>query len=278
VLGSLRRDDAVATPSRHLGLVPVAERSEEALATVKALAALVEHSVDVNAVLKLAATAGPLAAAAWDPAAEICAVGGPLGGRPRVAVAGGAAFTFGYAETTELLAAAGADVVTFDPLRDERLPPDTAGLVIGGGFPEVYAANLAANTTLAADVAAFAGPVAAECAGLLYLARSLDGHPMCGVVPGDAVLTNRLTLGYREAVATGDSLLTRSGERFAGHEFHRTTCVADGDGAWIWDAAGGSVVEGYADARVHASYLHLHWAGSPQVARRLVAACVGGAA
>jgi cobyrinic acid a,c-diamide synthase len=286
VLGSLRRDDAVATPSRHLGLVPAAERSADALATVRALAGFVERSIDLDAVLALAASAGPVPlggsagpgpamADRWDPAAESRAGGGPVRGRPRVAVAGGAAFTFSYAETAELLAAAGADVVTIDPLRDRALPDGTSGLVIGGGFPEVYAAELAANTALASQVGTFAGAIAAECAGLLYLSRSLDGHPMCGVVPADAVMTSRLTLGYREAAATGDSVLARAGERFAGHEFHRTAAVADAGAAWLFDGAGDGKPEGYADRRVHASYLHLHWAGSPQVARRFVAACAG---
>ena len=110
--------------------------------------------------------------------------------RPRIAIAGGPAFTFGYAEHPELLAAAGAEVVTFDPLRDEKLPGDVDGLVIGGGFPEEHAADLSANAPLRAQVAALAragAPVIAECAGLLYLARSLDGHPMCGVLDADAV-------------------------------------------------------------------------------------------
>src|SRR3712207_376401 len=159
-----------------------------------------------------------LDAVPWDPAAEVS----PVEGRPRIAVAGGAAFTFGYAENTELLEAAGAEVVTVDPLRDEALPESTAGLVVGGGFPEVHAADLSANETLRADIAELAargGPVAAECAGLLYLARSLDGVPMCGLLPTDAVMSPRLTLGYREAVALSDSVLAPAGTRVRGHEF-----------------------------------------------------------
>jgi cobyrinic acid a,c-diamide synthase len=196
-------------------------------------------------------------------------------GRPRIAVAGGPAFTFGYAENAELLAAAGAEVVTVDPLHDEALPEGTAGLVVGGGFPEVYAAELSANAALRAQVAALAargGPVAAECAGLLYLSRSLDGLPMCGVVDADAVMSPRLTLGYRAAVAVGDSVLAAAGTRVRGHEFHRTVTdpPAGTPGAWQWSAGG---PEGFAAGSVHASYLHLHWAGSPGLAQRFVAAC-----
>ncbi|MEV0620090.1 cobyrinate a,c-diamide synthase [Nonomuraea sp. NPDC050404] len=275
VLGAIRRDEAVVTPSRHLGLVPAAERKGEAVAAVERLAALVSRSCDLDALLRLAASAPPLDGTPWDPTNPAP----PLDAtpwhpeerpvqveRPVVAVAGGAAFTFGYAEHVELLRAAGAEVVTFDPLRDERLPEGTGGLVIGGGFPEVYAAELAANEPLRAEVAAFAGPIAAECAGLLYLCEELDGRPMCGRVPGRASMTSRLTLGYREAVAVGHSPLTRPGERYRGHEFHRTTVAYRSGPLFRWD--GGS--DGYGDALVTASYLHLHWAGRPETAQRLV--------
>jgi cobyrinic acid a,c-diamide synthase len=272
VLGAVRRLDALATPSRHLGLVPAAERTAEALTTVRALGEVVGASVDLDAVVALARSAPSLDAAPWDPAAEVT----PVGGRPRIAVAGGPAFTFGYAENAELLAAAGAEVVTVDPLRDEALPPGTAGLVIGGGFPEVYAGELSANAGLRADVAslvAAAGPIAAECAGLLYLSRSLDGVPMCGVLPADGRMTERLTLGYRAAVATGDSALAAAGTRVRGHEFHRTVLAppAGPSPAWQWSAGG---PEGFVQGRVHASYLHLNWAGTPALAQRFVAACV----
>ncbi|MCO7221635.1 cobyrinate a,c-diamide synthase [Klenkia sp. PcliD-1-E] len=270
VLGAVRRVADLETPSRHLGLVPAAERSAEAVRTVRALGAVVGSSVDLDAVLRLARTAPDLDAAPWDPAAEVERVGG----RPVVAVAGGPAFTFGYAETAELLAAAGAEVVTVDPLRDSALPPGTAGLVVGGGFPEVHASALAANVglrTAIAELAASGAPVAAECAGLLYLAGSLDGEPMCGVLDAEAAMHSRLTLGYRAAVAMTNSVLAPAGTRVRGHEFHRTR-TSPGAGptpAWQWSADG---PEGFVQGGVHASYLHLNWAGSPQMATRFVAA------
>ena len=204
-----------------------------------------------------------------------------------VAVAGGRAFTFGYAENVELLEAAGAEVVRFDPLHDENLPENTRGLVIGGGFPEMYAADLSANELLRNEIAALAGappsgrdlavirggaPVYAECAGLLYLTRELDGAPMCGVLDATATMTQKLTLGYRSAAAVSDSPVARLGEHVRGHEFHRTT-VAPGHGrtpAWQWSKAG---PEGFVRDKCLASFLHLHWAGSPQLARRFVEAC-----
>ncbi|MFD4936790.1 cobyrinate a,c-diamide synthase [Streptomyces virginiae] len=305
VLGVLRRAPQVATPSRHLGLVPVAERHTDALASVSALAAQVRAGCDLDALMALARTAPPLDCEAWSPAAALthssgrtsaspaseaqgsggdapgngavpADLGGAPGGRPVIAVAGGAAFTFSYAEHTELLTAAGAEVVTFDPLRDEALPPGTAGLVIGGGFPEMYAPELSANEPLRAAVAAFAaagGPVAAECAGLLYLGRSLDGKPMCGVLDADARMSERLTLGYREAVALSDSALARAGTRLRGHEFHRTVIEPGAGAAPAWGFTHPERrVEGFVQQGVHASYLHTHWAAEPSVARRFTEA------
>ena len=292
VLGAIRRLDALTVPSRHLGLIPAAERGSDALAVVDALTAAVAASVDLDAVLQLARTAGPLSVAAA-PAAETQNpfIERAVAPRPPVtiAVAGGPAFTFGYAEHPELLAAAGADVAIFDPLRDEKLPAGTAGLVIGGGFPEVHAAQLSANAALRSQVAALAragAPVLAECAGLLYLARSLDGQPMCAVLDIDAEMTATLTLGYRDAVAITDSALALAGTRVHGHEFHRTTirpptptgatsnptARISAANAWGWRARHGAVTEGFVQGGVHASYLHTHWMGVPGAADRTVAA------
>ena len=146
------------------------------------------------------------------------------GFRARVAVFGGPAFTFGYAEHVELLTAADAEVVVVDPLRDTTLPEGTAALVLPGGFPEEHVGALADNAGLRAAVAVLAAsgaPVHAECGGLLYLCATLDGAPMCDVLPARATMTPRLTLGYRDAVAPSPSPLHPVGARVTGHEFHR---------------------------------------------------------
>ncbi|MEV4338743.1 cobyrinate a,c-diamide synthase [Streptomyces sp. NPDC049590] len=271
VLGVLRRVPRVDTPSRHLGLVPVAERRGDAVDAVAAMAAQVERGCDLDALSRLASSAGPLPDVPWE-----APVSAPEK-RAVVAVAGGPAFTFSYAEHAELLAAAGAEVVTFDPLRDERLPEGTAGLVVGGGFPEVYAAELSANEPLreaVAELALSGAPVAAECAGLLYLCRELDGRPMCGVLDATARMSERLTLGYRDAVAVGDSVLAVAGTRLRGHEFHRTVVEPGAGAAPAWGiTAPVRRVEGFVQRGVHASYLHTHWASEPGVARRFVERC-----
>ncbi|MFD7752610.1 cobyrinate a,c-diamide synthase [Streptomyces sp. NPDC059757] len=320
VMGVLRRAEQVATPSRHLGLVPVAERRGDAVAAVAAMGAQVSGGCDLDALMALARSAprSPAGSGAWDPVEAVrgavgggdawdAAVplpgpslnrgsapgpgsrtpdgpegGGPDGpgrGRPVVAVAGGPAFTFSYAEHSELLAGAGAEVVTFDPLRDVALPEGTRGLVIGGGFPEVYAPELSANEPLrkaVADLAAAGAPVAAECAGLLYLSRSLDGLPMCGVLDAEGRMSKRLTLGYREAVAITDSALAAVGTRLRGHEFHRTVLEPGAGSAPAWGMhLPERRVEGFVQQGVHASYLHTHWASAPGIARRFVERAAG---
>jgi len=263
VLGVLRRHAAVEVPSRHLGLVTAAEHGPAATRAVDAMADLVADGVDLSAIVHLAQSGAdfPL----WAP--DIA----PVPGTPVVAVAGGPAFTFGYAEHVELLRAAGAEVAVVDPLRDAALPDGTTGIVLPGGFPEQYAAELSANTPLRAAVAAADVPLHAECAGMLYLTRSLNGHPMCGVLPADATMTTRLTLGYRDVVAPDDSVLHPAGIRLTGHEFHRTTVTpAHGEQpAWRW--RGGT--DGFAGPRLHASYVHTHPAASPTSVARFVARC-----
>ncbi|MHA7958964.1 cobyrinate a,c-diamide synthase [Streptomyces sp. L500] len=281
VLGAVRRAGQVHTPSRHLGLVPVAERRADAVEAVAEFAARVRQGCDLKALLALAHSAPPLAEEPWDPSPGApppdprSSNAGGAGYAPVIAVAGGPAFTFSYAEHAELLTAAGAEVVTFDPLHDEALPEGTSGIVIGGGFPEMYAAELSANEplrTAVAELARSGAPIAAECAGLLYLARTLDDKPMCGVLDADARMSERLTLGYRDAVAIADNPLAAAGTRVRGHEFHRTVIepAAGATPAWGFTHPRRQV-EGFVQGGVHASYLHTHWAGAPGTASRLVA-------
>ena len=277
VLGVLPRDSGIEAPSRHLGLVPAGER-EQAAATVQRLAEQVRTHLDLQAILAVAHTAPALDVEPWDPAAEVSP---PSPARPRVAVAAGRAFTFRYAETEELLRAAGCEPVELDPLTDTALPEGTSGLYLGGGFPEVHATELSANASLRASIAeavAAGLPTVAECAGLLYLCRSVDGVPMVGALDAEAVMTPRLTLRYQALVAPEDGLLGPVGTRATGHEFHRTTvtpergAASNGTGAaWLAEgqAYGFSLdPAGLGRATLHASYQHVHWAGHPRLAQR----------
>jgi cobyrinic acid a,c-diamide synthase len=271
VYGVIRRTEGIITPSRHLGLIPAAERAALAGQAIDRMGALIAASCDLDALLALAARATALPGPAWSPPPATARITSA----PTIAIAGGAAFTFGYTEQAELLEAAGARVARFDPLRDEDLPEGTAGLVLGGGFPEMHASGLSANGRLRDRVAALAArgaPVAAECAGLLYLARTLDDRPMCAVLDVRATMTPKLTLGYRQAVAVTDSVLARAGEVVRGHEFHRTAAVPAAGDQPAWQFGSGAV-EGHVAGSVVASYLHTHWAGHPAAAARFTAAC-----
>lgn len=276
VFGAIPRDAALAVPSRHLGLVTAAEHGRHARAAVDAMADLVARHVDLAALVR--AAAGGVGAEPWDPA-EAIGAGDPPAGGPVVALAAGRAFTFGYPEHAELLRAAGATVAEFDPLCDP-LPAGTAALVLPGGFPEQFAAELSANAAVRAqirDLAAAGAPVHAECAGLLYLLDDLDGHPMCGVLRGSARFTERLTLGYRDAVAVADSVPHRAGERVVGHEFHRTTAefAAPYPPAWMFAGRAAPARDGAVHRGVHAGYLHTHPAAHPHAVARFVAAARG---
>ncbi|MCK8669615.1 cobyrinate a,c-diamide synthase [Rhodococcus sp. HM1] len=267
VLGVLHRDDGISAPSRHLGLVPAQERGEAA-GQLDRLADRIAAHVDLAEIVRIARSAPDLHAEPWSPGA------GTEDDGPVVAIAGGRAFTFRYTETEEMLRAAGCRTVVFDPLRDEQLPEGTAGIYLGGGFPEVHAADLSANTPLRDHLrsAITAGvPTVAECAGLLYLCRDVDGADMVGVLDASARMTPRLTLGYRTAIAPADHLLAVTGTRVTGHEFHRTTVDSGTDPAWLLDGR----PDGFATATLHASYLHTHWAGHPSMAQRFVDAVRG---
>jgi cobyrinic acid a,c-diamide synthase len=266
VLGALRRDARVEAPERHLGLVPAGEREGRTRATLAALAEAVERQVDLAGVVALARGAPRLEGAAWSPE--------PAQRWPaRIAVARGPAFSFHYQENLELLEAAGAELLDFDPLHDRALSDGAGALLLAGGFPEAFGPELAANAPLRAAVAEFAGPILAECGGLLYLCRDLDGHPMCGLLPASARMTDRLHLGYREAEAASPAPWIDAGARVRGHEFHYSEVEpASSAPAWTLRARGRERTEGFVAGAVQASYLHVHWAAFPDLARRFVRA------
>lgn len=270
VLGAIPRDTELELPSRYLGLVTAVEYGRHAQQAIEAMTALVARHVDVAAVV--AAAGGRVEGPPWEPATVV----GTPGGKVRVALAAGKAFTFGYAEHAELLRAAGAQVAEFDPL-SESLPEETDAVLLPGGFPEQFTAELSANDVVRsqiAELAATGAPVHAECAGLIYLADELDGFPMCGVLAGSARFTEQLTLGYRDAVAVTDSSLFAAGQRVVGHEFHRTTVTFADSYQPAWVYRGGQADrkhDGAVHAGVHASYLHIHPAAAPEAVARFVA-------
>ncbi len=282
IFGVLRRDPALAWRDRHLGLIPVAERPHEIERSLAELATAVAVGIDLDAVVRLAKGAPSLATDPVPPARHYRDLSADSPGlhprhhaahrRPRIAIAGGPAFTFVYPETLERLDEAGAEVIPIDPLEEGGLPEDVDGLYAGGGFPEVYAEPLAANLPMLGHLAANAGagmPIWAECGGLLWLAESLDGHRLGGVVAAAATMTTRLTLGYRTALVRTANAVAQAGTALKGHEFHYSRLDPAGDAL---DLANHRETwrEGHASESILATYLHLHVGADPGPAEHFV--------
>jgi len=275
VLGALPLDPGLTLPDRYLGLVPPQERPHPPR-WAASLADAVSRHIDLDAVLRLAGGDGPQALPGHDPFAIA-----PRPPRGRIAVARDAAFSFQYQDALDLLAAWGAELVPFSPLGDTSPPAGCGAILLGGGFPERFAARLAANTAMRAAIAAAARrgvAVIGECGGAMYLSRSLtteDGerHPMCGLLPwGVTMDRTRRALGYRTLTALRDSPLLAAGATVMGHEFHWSAADAPPDPghAAYRVAEMANTPEGHASRSLLASYVHLHLCGLPDAARRLV--------
>jgi cobyrinic acid a,c-diamide synthase len=266
VLGTLRRDDSFTWRDRHLGLIPVVEASDETRRSIGRLAEAITLSLDLNAIVQMARSS---------PERQVGAPPAPHRvGNARVAVAAGPAFSFVYEDNLEALQAAGAELLPFDPRHDPSLPDGATALYAGGGFPEVFVAGLSENRRLQEDLRTKAGDelvIWAECGGLLWLSRSLDGHPLTGLVPADGTMSDRLTLGYRTAELQVDSPLGAAGDRLRGHEFHYSSLSPSGSALTLRSRAG-ETLAGFASPRLFASYLHLHLGNDPHRAERFVSA------
>lgn len=272
VLGVIPNDPGITWRDRHLGLVPVAEHPAEVREAVERIGALVASHCDLDALMNLARRA-PAVSVPTVPEARPTA-------RIRLAVAAGPAFNFVYPENLALFREAGAELLPFDPLSDPALPEGAQALYAGGGFPEVFAAELSANEALTRSVrsALNDGMVTwAECGGLLWLCRALDGREMVGTVPATARMTERLTIGYRQATTRADSPLGPAGTPLRGHEFHHSELDPPGEGLELESRFGGGR-GGYLGPTLFASYLHQHLAAAPEIAERFVASVAGATA
>ncbi|HVR87104.1 MAG TPA: cobyrinate a,c-diamide synthase [Planctomycetota bacterium] len=247
-LGWVAREPSIALPERHLGLVPAGERKPN----VENLAEVVARHLDLGLLRKLSRLAIP-----DRPAMKV---------RPANATIGYAwdeAYTFYYQDNLDQLRAEGAHLVPFSPLRDPALP-EVDLLYFGGGFPEVFEEALRANTAMVRSVREWRKPLYAECGGLMYLS-------MAGAIPGQIRMTDRLqNFGYTEATALVDTPLLNAGETVRGHEFHYSAWDGPAN-AYRVRKRGKDRVEGYASGNILASYVHVHFASKPGLARRLVA-------
>ncbi len=266
ILGVFKREDRISLPDRHLGLIPTDELPE-LKEIVDRLATLGKKCFDWEKLTPLLATTPKLTPANIKLPTQV-----------RIAVARDAAFNFYYAENLELLEQMGAELIYWSPLQDFAVPAEAQGLYFGGGFPEVFAAQLAANSSMRQSVAAkiaLGTPTYAECGGLMFLTQSVtdfegQSYPMVGTIPTSAVMGKKLTLGYRYATALADSPLLTAGETVRGHEFHRSTLTLESPQPLFTGLGTG---EGWHQPHLHASYLHLHWGSNPQWVRRWIDRC-----
>jgi len=276
VLGFLAREEGIEIPERHLGLVPSVERGE-LQPLFDRLAEAIAKNVDLEQLLQLA-QADPLHV---DEKLFTPQQGNP---RMRIAIAKDAAFHFYYPENIELLEANGAECLFFSPLEGETVPADADGLYIGGGFPEEFAAQLAADEQVKAsfrDAIRSGLPTLAECGGFMYLTEQLvttdsQAFPMVGLIPGTVTMQKKLAaLGYREVRGYEGNFLLNSGEEARGHEFHYSTFQSREELTPAYETKGlrGVKAEGYLAGNLVAGYTHLHFASNPGIVRRWLARC-----
>ncbi len=318
VIGTIPDQPVLAIPERHLGLLTVTENpasyAERNLAQRAAAA-----DVDIERLLAAASrydatgargarsavggggparnipplndrrtaapnpTVAPRPGCAPKPGAPVAASHLGTGG-VRLAVARDPAFCFYYAENLRILQVAGFELVPFRPTSDPRLPPGTDAVYIGGGYPESFAADLAANQRLAGELrerAAAGMPIYAECGGLMYLAASLTGydgtrHAMTGLLSLDVVMDSaHLAIRYVEVITQLGSPLGPPGTRLRGQEFHQSRVAAPSTEPNLFATTtsdGTTSVDGYLAGSVVASYVHVHLASNPSVARNFLAA------
>lgn len=273
--GAIRRNDEFILPERHLGLVPTTEN--KAVDALNKICAAVSEQVDIDALIELVQSVSPMK------------ITSPYSLLPtpyaRIAIARDEAFSFYYGESLRELERLGAELVYFSPLNDTTLPAGISGLIIGGGFPEMFAARLERNERLRADIkdAADKGlPIFAECGGFMYLMQRLidfDGKSfeMCGAIDGTAIMTNKLqTVGYVEAELLSDCAIGKAGDKLRAHEFHFSKEL-ETSGDKIFKCrrmrTGKEYCAGVAKKNLVASYLHIHFAGCPNAAKAFVDVC-----
>lgn len=258
--------------SRHLGLV-TAEEIGDLQQIVEKLATQAAKSIDLDGLLKVAGSAQPLSykEVSLEPCTQV-----------RIGIAQDKAFCFYYQDALDLLTELGAELVPFSPIADAHLPENISGLVLGGGYPELYAEQLAENKTLLQEVkTALSGgmPCFAECGGFMYLLEHYcDGdnaYDWVGAVPGESAMTKKLTrFGYVHLTAQVDNVLCKSGEKINGHEFHYSDSTNNGTSFIAAKASGrGSWECATATPTLYAGYPHIHLWGNPEFARNFVQHC-----
>ena len=283
-LGAIKRDNKLITPERHLGLLPTTENETKEL--IENISEAIDSQVDVDELIEIA-NRGNREQGTGNRNLELEVSHSSLISHTssfKIAVAKDEAFNFYYPESLKVLERLGAEIVIFSPLHDESIPT-ADGLIIGGGFPEMFAAELESNISMRESIknATFNGlPVFAECGGYMYLMNELidfegKGHKMVGVIDNSAKMNDRLQMvGYVEAELLNDCILGKAGDRFHAHEFHFSNEVNNnGQSAFncVRIRNNSNYNAGFVSGNVVASYLHIHFAGCVEAARHFIKSC-----
>ncbi|MDD2498910.1 MAG: cobyrinate a,c-diamide synthase [Desulfitobacteriaceae bacterium] len=282
VLGYLPYRGGIELKSRHLGLVQSSE-TEDLSQIIARLADLMEDYIDLDGLLELARSAGTVQCPSFDiwPGKEDMK-------KTNIAVAWDKAFSFYYHENLEILRRLGGNLHFFSPLKDASIPKHCAGIYLGGGYPEVYAQELAANCSLRQEIltAAEAGvPIYAECGGYMYLNRNFtakDGEvfDFVGFFDGEAVLTDRLqNFGYTQITGIQNTVLFSSGDRIRAHEFHKSMIKRkDSDYCVKTEKIrNGKVLESYCGRKkkqVFGMYPHIYFPSNINFAHNFIGRCL----
>lgn len=281
VLGVIPKGRQFTIPDRHLGLVPAAER-DELVRAVEEIGKAALQCLDLEGILAVAGTAPPLPQAEDVPFLEQAKLVAGAD-RPRIGIFRDRAFTFYYPENLEALVRAGAELCYIDALQATSLP-DIDALYIGGGFPEVFAEQLEANSGLGGDLKARAEaglPVYAECGGLMYLGRKLIWgdrvYNMSGVLPLDVIMSDKPQgHGYEVVEVVSGNPFFKMGSTLRGHEFHhsRVANIDEGKVSFAFGVRRGWGIDGQRDGVVYknvlAAYNHLHALNMPEWAPAMV--------
>ncbi|MGF7117354.1 Ni-sirohydrochlorin a,c-diamide synthase [Methanobacterium oryzae] len=267
VIGGIKRDDAIRVEQRHLGLVPAVER-ENLLNYIEKWGEVIKENIDLDALIQIMKNAEKLPEGREDTWQE------KNRKKVKIGVAMDEVFNFYYIENLEALKANNAEIVYFSPLHDEEIP-DVDGIYFGGGYPEIFAKELESNKSMRKSVFKFyedANPIYAECGGLMYLTKSINGKEMCGIFNYESQMTKKVQgLSYIIAETSKDNIITKKGDIFRGHEFHYSKVLLNGQKPeFAFKILRGKGIEGSMDGLIKkntvASYIHTHVAACPQFA------------
>lgn len=278
VFGAIKRDENLHLPHRHLGLVTAYENDEKNNLFEKFSG--VENEINIDEIIALANNASYI---------ENCRKTFSTKAKKdiKIAVAKDEAFSFYYDDSLSVLEDFGAEIIYFSPLYDKEIP-NCDGIILGGGFPEMFAKELEANKSMRYSIknAANIGiPIYAECGGYMYLMKSItdlsgNNFDMTGVIKNCAKMEDKLqTVGYVTAKQTKETILGESGAEFRGHEFHfsveKNLNFDENNAAFVMEKmrTGTKYFAGFANKNILASYLHLHFIGEPNAARNFVKSC-----